>query len=150
MAKSSSENVGGKKRILVVDDDATAVAALRQILISRGYEVTTAASGEDALPLATESVWDLFILDVALPGMSGFDLCRRLRESTKTRDVPVVFLTAKGRLMDMAEGADAGSDLYLVKPVLASKLLHMIGLFLTADAPLAKRRRRPELTEPPA
>jgi len=150
MATSSSEHLGDKKRILVVDDDATAVAALRQILISRGYDVTTAASGEDALVLDAEPRWDLFILDVALPGMSGFDLCRRLRESTQTRDVPVVFLTAKGRLMDMAEGADAGSDLYLIKPVLASKLLHMIGLFLTADAPLAKRRRGPELTEPPA
>ena len=150
MAKPSPANPGEKKRLLVVDDDATAVGALRQILISRGYEVTTAATGEDALPLSTETTWDLFILDVALPGMSGFDLCRRLRENTQTRDVPVVFLTAKGRLMDMAEGADAGSDLYLIKPVLASKLLHMIGLFLTADAPLAKRPRRPELTEPSA
>lgn len=148
MTETLSENGGAKKRILVVDDDATAVAALRQILISKGYEVGTAATGEDALPLSTQSAWDLFLLDVMLPGMSGFDLCRTLRENAKTRDVPVVFLTAKGRLMDMAEGADAGSDLYLIKPVLASKLLHMIGLFLTADAPLAKRR--PGLTEPSA
>ncbi len=150
MAKPSSENVGHEKRILVVDDDASAVGALRQVLIGKGYEVGTAASAEDALPLSTQSAWDLFLLDVALPGMSGFELCRRLRENAKTKDVPVVFLTAMGRLMDMAEGADAGSDLCLVKPVLAGKLLHMIDLFLTADAPLAKRRRHPEFTEPSA
>lgn len=145
-----SENGGEKKRILVVDDDAGAVGALRQILIGKGYEVLTAASGEDALPLSTQSPWDLFLLDVALPGMSGFDLCRTLRENAKTRDVPVVFLTAKGRLLDMAEAADAGSDLYLVKPVLASKLLHVIGLFLAADAALARGRRHVQLTEPSA
>ena len=150
MTDKPSEAGGGKKRILVVDDDATTVGALRQILIGKGYEVETAASAEAALPLSTQSAWDLFLLDVALPGMSGFELCRTLRENAKTKDVPVVFLTAKGRLMDMAEGADAGSDLYLIKPVLGSKLLHMIGLFLTADAPLAKRRGRPEFTEPSA
>ena len=150
MTDRPSEDGGGKKRILVVDDDATTVGALRQILIGKGYEVETAASAEDALPLSTQGAWDLFLLDVALPGMSGFELCRTLRENAKTKDVPVVFLTAMGRLMDMAEGADAGSDLYLIKPVLSSKLLHMIGLFLTADAPLAKRRGHPELTEPSA
>jgi CheY-like chemotaxis protein len=132
----------GKKRILAVDDDATAVGALRQILQSRGYEVSVAGSGEEALPLLESGGFDLILLDVAMPGMSGFDLCRHIREDPKTQDIPVVFLTAKGRLMDMAEGEDAGSDLYLIKPVLATKLLHMLGLFLTPDAPLAKKKRR--------
>ena len=137
-----------KKRILAVDDDVTAVSALRQILSGKGYDVVVAHSAEDALPLSLEGRYDLFILDVALPGMSGFDLCRKIRENAATADVPVVFLTAKGRLMDQAEGQDAGSDLYLIKPVLASKLLHMIGLFLTPDAPLSKKRRsgQPEPT----
>jgi DNA-binding response OmpR family regulator len=134
---------GVKKKILVVDDDPTAVSALRQILQSRGYEVATAASGEEALPLLEAEPFDLVLLDVALPGMSGFDVCRTIRDNPKTQDIPVVFLTAKGRLMDMAEGEDAGSDLYLIKPVLATKLLHMVGLFLTPDAPLAKKKRRP-------
>jgi DNA-binding response OmpR family regulator len=134
---------GVKKKILAVDDDPTAVSALRQILQSRGYEVATAASGEEALPLLEAEPFDLVLLDVALPGMSGFDVCRTIRDNPKTQDIPVVFLTAKGRLMDMAEGEDAGSDLYLIKPVLATKLLHMVGLFLTPDAPLAKKKRRP-------
>lgn len=137
-AKNSS-----KKRILAVDDDTNALGALRQILTGKGYEVTTAISGEEALEaIAGAEGFDLIVLDVAMPGMSGFEVCRKLRENPKTQDVPVVFLTAKGRLMDMAEGDDAGSDLYLIKPVLASKLLHMLDLFLSPDAPLAKKPRQ--------
>jgi len=131
------------KRILAVDDDATALAALRQILASKGYDVTSAGTGEEAVEIVERGeAFDLILLDVALPGMSGFDVCRRIRDLEGARNVPIIFLTAKGRLMDMAEGEDAGSDLYLVKPVLASKLLHMLGLFLTPDAPLAKRPRQ--------
>jgi DNA-binding response OmpR family regulator len=86
-------------------------------------------------------MFDLALLDVGLPGMSGYDLCRRIRMEPSTQNLPVVFLTAKGMLMDMAEGEDAGSDLYLIKPVLAAKLINMVGMFLSPDAPLARRRR---------
>lgn len=135
------------KRILAVDDDATALAALRQILTSKGYQVTAAGSGEEAVEIVARGAsFDLILLDVALPGISGFDVCRQIRGEEHTHNVPIIFLTAKGRLMDMAEGEDAGSDLYLVKPVLATKLLHMLGLFLTPDAPLAKRPRQYDKT----
>ena len=131
-----------KKRILAVDDDATALNALRQILAQKGYEVTTAGNGEDALALvAGNTKFDLIILDVAMPGMTGYEVCRALRQEKRTQDTPVIFLTAKGLLMDMAEGEDAGSDLYLIKPVLATKLLNMVAMFLSDDTPLAKRRR---------
>ncbi len=130
-----------KKRILAVDDDATALNALRQILTQKGYEVTTAPEGDSALGILADQAFDLAILDVGLPGMSGFDLCREIRKNPTTRDLPVIFLTAKSLLMDMAEGEDAGSDLYLIKPVLATKLLNMVGMFLNAEAPLAKKRR---------
>ena len=73
--------------------------------------------------------------------MSGYDVCREIRQQQRTQDLPVIFLTAKGLLMDMAEGEDAGSDLYLIKPVLATKLINMVGMFLSSDAPLAKKRR---------
>jgi DNA-binding response OmpR family regulator len=143
-----SAKSGRSKRILAVDDDASAVSALRQILVSKGYEVLVAASGEEALEILDKPErFDLILLDVALPGLSGYDVCRKIRAAEATKNVPVVFLTAKGRLMDMAEGEDAGSDLYLVKPVLASKLLHMLGLFLTPDAPLAKRPREYHTTD---
>jgi len=110
------------------------------MLAQRGYDVTTTTSGEDALE-KIGSGFDLFILDVIMPGMSGYDLCRRIRETPATQDTPVIFLTAKSLLLDMAEGQDAGSDLYLVKPVLATKLLNMVGMFLADDAPLARKPR---------
>jgi len=133
-----------KKKILAVDDDSTALGALRQILTQKGYEVRTAGNGEDALAiLSADATFNLVILDVAMPGMSGYEVCRSLREDPRTQDTPVIFLTAKGLLMDMAEGEDAGSDLYLIKPVLATKLLNMVAMFLSDDSPLAKRRRTP-------
>ena len=136
-----------KKKILAVDDDSTALGALRQILAQKGYDVTTAGSGEDALvTLAGDTAFDLIILDVAMPGMTGYEVCRKLRQAERTEHTPVIFLTAKGRLMDMAEGEDAGSDLYLIKPVLATKLLNMVGMFLSDDGPLAKRRRSASAT----
>jgi two-component system phosphate regulon response regulator PhoB len=130
-----------KKRILAVDDDATALGALRQILVQRGYEVVTAGNGEEALQLLGSESVDLMILDVTMPGISGFELCREIRKKPETQNTPVIFLTAKGMLPDMVEGRNAGSDLYLVKPVLATKLINMVGMFLSDEAPLAKKRR---------
>ena len=130
-----------KKKILAVDDDPTAVNALRQILTQKGYDVTTAVDGEAALSILQQGDFDLAILDVGLPGMSGYEVCREIRQQQRTQDLPVIFLTAKGLLMDMAEGEDAGSDLYLIKPVLATKLINMVNMFLSTDAPLAKKRR---------
>jgi DNA-binding response OmpR family regulator len=130
-----------KKKILAVDDDATALGALRQILVQKGYDVSTAPNGHDALTALAGAPFDLVILDVSMPGMTGYDVCRKIRLDPKTQDLPVIFLTAKGMLVDMTEGEDAGSDLYLIKPVLATKLLNMVGMFLSDDNPLAKKRR---------
>jgi DNA-binding response OmpR family regulator len=130
-----------KKKILAVDDDATALGALRQILVQKGYDVSTAANGQSALEMLAKGTYDLVILDVSMPGLSGYDVCRHIRKQPSTQDLPVIFLTAKGLLMDMTEGEDAGSDLYLIKPVLATKLLNMVSMFLSDDNPLAKKRR---------
>ena len=135
-----------KKKILAVDDDATALGALRQILVQKGYDVSTAPNGSDALSALASGSFDLVILDVAMPEMNGYEVCRAIRADERTHDLPVIFLTAKGLLMDMAEGEDAGSDLYLIKPVLATKLLNMVGMFLSDDTPLAKKRRRTPTT----
>ena len=132
-----------KNKILAVDDDSTALGALRQSLAQTGYDVSAASNGHDALEtLRADPSFDLVILDVAMPGMNGYEVCRAIRADERMQDLPVIFLTAKGLLMDMAEGEDAGSDLYLIKPVLATKLLNMVGMFLSEDTPLAKKRRR--------
>jgi DNA-binding response OmpR family regulator len=133
--------MGARKRILAADDDATALNALRQTLVQRGYEVVAVPSGDDAIMQAAEEEFDLFILDVNMPGLSGLEVCQKLRESDKTRDKPVIFLTARGTIGDMVKGKQAGSDLYLVKPVLANKLLSMVGMFLSSEVPLFKKPR---------
>ena len=130
-----------RKRILAADDDATALNALRQTLAQRGYEVVAVPSGDEAIMQAAEEEFDLFILDINMPGLSGLEVCQKLRESDKTRDKPVIFLTARGTVGDMVKGKQAGSDLYLVKPVLANRLLSMVGMFLSSEVPLAKKRR---------
>jgi two-component system phosphate regulon response regulator PhoB len=130
-----------KKRILAVDDDPSALGALRQILAQKGYDVVTAPDAEAAVDLLESEEIDLALLDVALPGMSGYELCRLIRAHPRMSDIPVIFLTARGLVVDMSEGEAAGSDLYLIKPVLATKLVNMVGMFLSADAPLARKRR---------
>jgi DNA-binding response OmpR family regulator len=126
------------KKILAVDDDSSALRALRAILTQKGYEVAIAQSGEEALERLDDGSPDLVILDVAMPGLSGFETCRRIRQDTRYRDTPVIFLTAKSLLSDMAEGLDAGSDLYLVKPVMASKLVALVAMFLSPEPPQAR------------
>lgn len=130
-----------RKRILAVDDDTPALSSLKQILAQRGYDVSTAANGEEALDLIARESYDLFILDVNMPGVNGFEVCKKIRENPKTADTPVIFLTAKGMVGDMIEGQNAGSDLYLVKPVLSSKILNMVGMFLSSETPLFKKAK---------
>jgi DNA-binding response OmpR family regulator len=130
-----------KKRILVVDDEVGGLGAIRQILTQKGYEVTAASSGEEALRwLGSETTYDLVVLDVIMPGISGFDVCRRIREDPRSKRVPVIFLTGKGDSIDIVAAQEAGSDLYLVKPVLATKLLNLVGLFLSDNPALAHTR----------
>ncbi|HWX24212.1 MAG TPA: response regulator [Vicinamibacteria bacterium] len=118
------------KRILAVDDDPAALGALRQILLQGGFEVATTTSGEDALAWLGTNTADLILLDVIMPGLSGYDVCARIRADPRTAAIPVIFLTAKGRAADRTQGKEAGSDLYLIKPVLATRLLNMVGVFL--------------------
>ncbi len=132
-----------RKSILAVDDDPITLRALRQVLLHKGYQVLEAGSGEDALELLERETVDLIILDVALPGISGFDVCRKIRAADRTAEVPVIFLTVHGSVADMKDGREAGSDLYLVKPVLTNKLLALVSSFLNSEAPLSRRKAAP-------
>jgi DNA-binding response OmpR family regulator len=100
-------------QVLVVDDDATVSDVVRRYLERAGYEVTLAADGPAALAAAASSAPDLVVLDLMLPGMSGLDVCRRLRERS---DVPVVMLTALGEEVDRVVGFEVGADDYVTKP----------------------------------
>ena len=100
-------------RILVVDDEQTITDFVGYALQKEGFEVEIASNGEDALALAGQHSFDLFILDIMLPGMDGYELCRRLRSRTSA---PVLFLSARDTELDKVVGLEIGGDDYLAKP----------------------------------
>lgn len=100
-------------RILVVDDEASITEFVSYNLRKEGWEVDVAATGDEALELARHNKFDLVVLDVMLPGMDGYEVCRRLRSSS---DVPVLFLSARDTELDKVVGLEIGGDDYLAKP----------------------------------
>lgn len=107
-------------RVLVVDDEVEMAALLARGLIGEGYEVDVAADGIQAMTLAGEQKYDLAVLDVTMPGMSGFELCRRLRD--QVRGIGILLLTARDAVDDRVRGLDAGADDYLTKPFAFAEL----------------------------
>lgn len=108
-------------RVLVVDDDEEVRESLRRSLSFEGYEVLTAADGEQALSLAGSAGPGLVLLDLQLPDVDGLEVCRRLR--ARGEDVPVLMLTARGGTRDRVTGLDVGADDYLPKPFALEELL---------------------------
>lgn len=114
------------KRILVVDDDELILIALGELLRPQGYDVSTEPSPLLALERLQQESFDLLILDVIMPQMDGFELCRRIREMEKHKDTPIIFLTAKSRDQDRERGLEAGANLFLSKPISPERLLALI------------------------
>ena len=108
-------------RVLVVEDEVKMVRAVRRGLEQEGYAVDSASDGDEGLYLATENAYDAIVLDVMLPGIDGFEVCRRLR--AERRWAPVLMLTARDTVADRIEGLDVGADDYLVKPFAFGELL---------------------------
>jgi two-component system, OmpR family, response regulator len=107
--------------VLVVEDDLKLLRALERGLQREGYEVEVAKDGEGALSMARERLYDIVVLDVMLPGLDGFEVCRALRGAK--RQVPVLMLTARVNVSDRIRGLDAGADDYLIKPFDFGELL---------------------------
>jgi twitching motility two-component system response regulator PilH len=124
--------------ILVVDDDESIIKLLRPILISSGYSVLTADTGEAGLQVAAAQHPDLIILDVILPGIKGREVCKKLKENDKTKDIPVVFLTAKDSPEDIQAEMDAGAEAHLTKPVNAKSLIETIQKILISKIAVKK------------
>jgi putative two-component system response regulator len=104
-------------RVLIVDDQAGNLALLSRLLVRDGHTVLHARSGEEALDLVAREQPDLVLLDVMMPAMNGFDVCRRLKNERETRLTPVVLVTALQQTRDKIEGIEAGADDFLTKPV---------------------------------
>ena len=112
----ASADAGTTQTVLVVDDDKDILELVAFRLERAGYDVLTAENGEQALALARESQPALVVLDVMMPSMTGYDVVEALRADDRTRDVPVIMLTARVQDADVSRGFDAGADDYIRKP----------------------------------
>ncbi len=127
-----------KTRILIVDDEPETIKYLSANLRARGYEVLTAEDGRTALQVFQESVVDLIILDIMMPGPDGFEVCQAIRRQS---NVPIIMLSARGREKDVVRALDLGADDYLTKPFGVEEMLARVRAVLrrAVQAPTAPR-----------
>ncbi len=122
-------------KVLVVEDEEPLAMLLRYNLQAEGFQVTVVSRGEDAEVSVTEDAPDLIVLDWMLPGLSGLELCRRLRASREGRSIPIIMLTARGEETDRIRGLTIGADDYVVKPFSLPELLARIRAILRRTSP---------------
>lgn len=115
-----------RKRILVVDDEVYIVHILEFSLNMEGYEVISATSGEEALRKIAKEPPDLVVLDIMMPGMGGYEVCRHLRADERTQSIPIIFLSAKDSLCDRDQGLELGANAYITKPFGPRRLMDEI------------------------
>ncbi len=125
------------KKILAIDDDQNILNLEKTILEQKGFQVTLALSGPKALELLAKEAFDLILLDVMMPEMDGFAVCRKIKDDTRLKDVPVIFLTAKGGGEALAEGFESGAVMYINKPFTANKLLTIVNTMLESGTNLS-------------
>lgn len=117
------------QKVLIVDDEANIVVSLEYLLQQAGYVVEVAYSGEDALALLPQSIPDVVILDVMLPGIDGFDLLQLIRQNPALQHIAVIMLSAKGREVDVTKGLALGANAYITKPFSIRSLLDEVNRF---------------------
>jgi two-component system cell cycle response regulator len=116
-------NKKGKEKILVVDDNVQNVELVQEILNTAGYTVSTSYGGEEALQKVREEKPDLILLDIMMPKMDGYQVCETLRSEDETKDIPIIFVTAKTEVKDWTHAIfNMGANSYITKPINAKKL----------------------------
>lgn len=114
------------RKLLMADDEEGIRSLIRMTLESNSYEIIEASNGTEALSLAREHHPELLLLDVAMPGMSGFDVCRALKEDPETASMKIIMLTARAQDSDISEGEGSGADDYFTKPFSPVALLRKV------------------------
>ena len=114
------------QKVLVVDDEPHILRSLATYLEMENFDVTTASSGFEALEKVGESIPDLVVLDVMMPGMDGFEVLDKIRAGEQTSEIPVIMLTAKDQSDDVMTGYEKGATSYLVKPFILDELVDTI------------------------
>lgn len=129
--------MAGKKRILIIDDNRTLSRIAQGVLARQGYDSDSALDGADGVKKALEGAYDLILLDIVMPGMNGYEVCRQLKASDATKDIPIVFLTSKGNtdetrgapsegLKEVEQAYQCGAADFLTKPIAASELIKTV------------------------
>ena len=114
------------QKILIVDDEPNIVASLEFLLGRGGYDVRVARNGEEALVEADRFLPELVLLDVMMPKLNGYEVCQRIRQGPRGRDVKIVMLTARGRDVDVQKGLALGADLFVTKPFSTKELVQRV------------------------
>lgn len=135
--------MGNDAKIMVVDDDEIVARTIERTLRAGGFQVVVVQSGVEALRAARRNPPDLMVLDVLMPGLDGYEVCRQVRDDPLLKDLPILFLTAKGKEEDRIAGLQAGADDYIGKP------FNLDELYLRVRAVLRRTQRMHEI-EPPA
>lgn len=117
-------------RILVAEDERDIRELIGFTLRHSGHQVLTASNGEDALAIALREVPDLILLDIRMPRLTGYDVCRRLRAEPSTERIPIAFLSAKGQDSEVQAGMEAGATDYILKPFAPDQLIQRVSLLL--------------------
>ncbi|KPK22806.1 MAG: ArsR family transcriptional regulator [Nitrospira bacterium SG8_3] len=124
-----------KERILVVDDEEDILELVRFNLAREGFPIICTTSGEESLKIAQKEHPDLIVLDLMLPGIDGLDVAKALKNDPKTRDIPIIMLTAKGEEADIVTGLELGADDYVTKPFSPRILVARVRAVLRRGAP---------------
>jgi DNA-binding response OmpR family regulator len=119
-----------KRKVLIADDEPNIVTALEFLLKRAGYDVRAATNGEEALALVESYAPDLVLIDIMMPGKSGYEVCQRMRERPEWRHIKIVMVTAKGREAEVSKGLSLGADLYVTKPFSTQELIAAIDRLL--------------------
>lgn len=118
-------------KILIAEDERDIRDLVAFTLRFAGYEVVTAANGEEAVQLAPKENPDLILMDVRMPRMTGYDACRVMKTNPDLKDIPVVFLSAKGQESEIQTGLDAGAEEYMLKPFAPDQLTERVKTILS-------------------
>jgi DNA-binding response OmpR family regulator len=123
------------KKVLIVDDEANIVISLEFLMEQAGYEIRIAQNGQEAMEAVENFQPDLILLDVMMPKINGFDVCRRIREDPARKNVKIVMLTAKGREVEVTKGLALGADAYITKPFSTKELMAEVRRMLDDRSP---------------
>ena len=133
--------------ILVVEDSPTVLFKTSKMLTDGGYAILTAADGEEAVHLVLEQKPSLVLLDVILPKLNGYQVCRQIKSTPETANIPVIMITGKAKDSDRHWGMEQGADEYITKPFEADDLLTAVGHFLPLEGKMVMDTRQAETEE---